>query len=110
MTAQLRTSSPLFDSDHLARYTGGDVALTQELTGLMCQQAERCLTLIEGQVDWREAAHTLKGAARGVGAFALAELCDPIESGDEAPDAALVAQLWTCLDATRAAIEAAQLR
>jgi HPt (histidine-containing phosphotransfer) domain-containing protein len=75
-------ASPLFDSVHLARYTGGDPALRDELLGLMCEQAHRCLAIMEAPSDpasWRAACHTLKGAARGVGAFALADVCDVAE-------------------------------
>mgnify|MGYP000471530223 CR=1 FL=1 len=72
-------ASPRFDSGHLARYTGGDPALRDELLELMCEQAHRCLAIMEAPSDpasWRAACHTLKGAARGVGAFALADVCD----------------------------------
>lgn len=83
-----RSPLPLFDAVHLARYTGGDEALKAELLGLMSDQARRCLGLMGEARDrssWRAAAHTLKGAARGVGAFALADLC---EQAEELPDMA----------------------
>lgn len=78
----LSSGSPLFDADHLARYTGGDPELQGELLGLMCEQADRCLAMMQHASDrtvWRTATHTLKGSARGVGAFALADLCEDAE-------------------------------
>ena len=77
-TAMKPVAPPLFDSVHLARYTGGDPALRDELLGLMCEQAHRCLAIMEAPSDpasWRAACHPLQGAARGVGAFALADVC-----------------------------------
>ncbi|WP_203294105.1 Hpt domain-containing protein [Maricaulis parjimensis] len=78
-----QAETPLFDRAHLDRYTGGDEALTAELLNLMCDQARRCLGLMETASDetaWTAATHTLKGAARGVGAFALADLCEQAEA------------------------------
>ncbi len=82
IAAMENSESPLFDAAHLARYTGGDVALRDELLGLMCDQARRCLAIMAAPTDvtaWQAACHTLKGSARGVGAFALADLCDAVE-------------------------------
>ena len=79
-------SSPVFDRAHLDRYTGGDDALTAELLGLMREQARRCIGLMADAHDvtaWQTATHTLKGAARGVGAFALADLCEAAENQPE---------------------------
>jgi HPt (histidine-containing phosphotransfer) domain-containing protein len=81
----------LFDQDHLARYIGSDEDLRTELLGLMKEQAKRCLDLMANANDrssWRIAAHTLKGAARGVGAFALADAC---EAAEEMPE-----ESWPC--------------
>ncbi|WP_291845361.1 Hpt domain-containing protein [Maricaulis sp.] len=86
IAAMKSTGSPLFDAAHLARYTGDDAALRAELLDLMCEQARRCLAIMEAPGDpasWRAACHTLKGAARGVGAFALADICDEVEPQPE---------------------------
>ena len=87
MVAETATSgAPLFDAAHLARYTGGDDALKAELLLLMSEQARRCIALMADAPDrssWRAAAHTLKGSARGVGAFALADLCEQVEEMPE---------------------------
>ena len=90
MTSQPPSSDrPVFDRAHLDRYTGGDAALNAELTGLMCDQARRCLAEMAARppaaAAWTAAAHTLKGAALGVGAFALADACARAETA--APEA-----------------------
>ena len=84
------------DLSHLARYTGGDKALNSEILRLFDGQISEMvgqLLLVLQQRDarkWREVAHTIKGAARGVGAFALgetaaeAEPLDPVVDPDRA--------------------------
>ena len=57
---------PPIDMVHLARQTGGDVDLEQELLALFADQCLRHLATLHGD-DTRlgsDAAHTLKGAAR----------------------------------------------
>jgi HPt (histidine-containing phosphotransfer) domain-containing protein len=84
------------DLNHLARYTGGDRTLNTEIlrlfNGQLGEMVGQLLTVLE-QRDarkWREVTHTIKGAARGVGAFAMgeaaaaAEPIDPILSHDRA--------------------------
>jgi HPt (histidine-containing phosphotransfer) domain-containing protein len=68
------------DLDHLDRYTGGDRSLNEEILRLFDNQCMEMVTHLEalaaGTVDlkrWKEITHTLKGAARGIGAFALAD-------------------------------------
>ena len=80
--------APLFDHEHLLRYTGDDVSLQRELIALMLDQAERCLGMMglaRERSEWRTAVHTLKGSSRGVGAFALGDLC---EQAEELPEVA----------------------
>ena len=79
--------APLFDPAHLARYTGDDADLKAELLALMCAQAERCIDRMGSARDhasWTTALHTLKGAARGVGAFALGDACEAAETQPQA--------------------------
>ena len=66
------------DIEHLNRYTGGDGVLNGEILQLFATQCremmDRLESLASGEADaksWRETTHTLKGAARGIGAFAL---------------------------------------
>ena len=70
------------DLEHLARQTGGDLALERELLVLFSQQCARHLRTIHGSADdnvRRDAAHTLKGAARAIGAWQVADAADLIE-------------------------------
>lgn len=88
--------APVFDREHLAQYTSGDAALEAELFGLLKEQAERCLDAMQATTDgnaWRAAAHTLKGASRGVGAFELAEACQRAEDATQASWPMAVADL-----------------
>lgn len=74
---------PVLDLDHLARYTAADEALEAELFALFGQQAQTCLARMAGTDDgeaFKAAAHTLKGAARGIGAMALGEACAHAEA------------------------------
>jgi HPt (histidine-containing phosphotransfer) domain-containing protein len=89
------TAAPI-DLDHLARYTGGDRTLNTEILRLFNGQVHNMvdeLLAVMQQRDvrkWRQVTHTLKGAARGVGAFAMgeaaaaAEPIDPTLSQDRA--------------------------
>ena len=60
------------DFGHLEGYAAGDEALVEEVLGLFREQAALWLPLLDpASADdaWRDAAHTLKGSALGVGAF-----------------------------------------
>lgn len=75
-------TKPVLDRDHLAQYTGGDAALEAELFGLLSAQIDSCISQLRStraEAGWAQAAHTLKGAARGVGAMALGEACAEAE-------------------------------
>src|SRR5215813_4773611 len=75
------------DLEHLNRYTGGNAALNQEILQLFDTQCQEMLVKLEelaNQNDlsgkgWKEITHSLKGAARGVGAFALADVAAEAE-------------------------------
>ena len=78
------------DMSHLARYTGGDRTLNTEIlrlfNGQLNDMVSQLLTVLQ-QRDvrkWREVTHTLKGAARGVGAFAVGEAAAAAEPIDPA--------------------------
>ena len=84
------------DLVHLARQTGGDAELERELLTLFAQQCARHLRTIHGgdAAARRDAAHTLKGAARAIGAWQVAEAADLIEqrlaaAGMAPPEAAM---------------------
>jgi len=98
------------DFDHLARQTFADRALERELLELFAAQ---CDVLVPAIGDARRpqdgvmAAHTLKGSARAVGAWALAALADRAETllgaGDADGVAILMADVITAAQAARAA-------
>lgn len=79
-------SSPeqrILDLVHLARQTFGDRELERELLALFEQQCRRLLPVLAGTgpaTERSDAAHTLKGAARAVGAWRLAAIADNLES------------------------------
>lgn len=91
-TAMARTEQPV-DIEHLNRYTGGDGVLNEEILQLFATQCREMMGRLEsvamGQADaksWRETTHTLKGAARGIGAFALGNAAAEAEkAGSERP-------------------------
>jgi HPt (histidine-containing phosphotransfer) domain-containing protein len=73
----------ILDTDHLDRMTSGDKALQAEVLDLFRHQAELWGRLLDPQFpadNWGDAAHTLKGAARGIGAKKLADVCQEAES------------------------------
>src|ERR1700742_5100555 len=84
----LSTEPTPIDLEHLARYTGGEKALNAEILKLFDSQ----VTDMVGQLNavlavrdtrrWREIAHTIKGAARGVGAFGMGEAAAAAEPVD----------------------------
>ena len=75
----------VLDLVHLARQTFGDRALGQELVILLEQQCRCLLPVLSGgaRADRSEAAHTLKGAARAVGAWRLARVAERLEDALE---------------------------
>lgn len=70
------------DLDHLRAQTLGNVDLQREVLHLFARQVAECIARIrasETVAVRSEAAHTLVGAARGVGAFSLAHVAGEIE-------------------------------
>ena len=69
------------DFGHLETYAGHDAALVEEVLELFCEQVRAWSRLLDPEAPtWRDAAHTLKGSALGVGAGALARACDAAET------------------------------
>ena len=70
------------DLVHLARYTMGNRSLEREVLRLFCCQSELYVERLRDAEDsaaWQEAAHTLKGSARGIGAWKVAEFAEKAE-------------------------------
>ena len=78
------------DLNHLSRMTLGDRALEREVLGLFERQIGLLMERIEAAAPpvAAAAAHTLKGSARGIGAFALAQAAGSVEEAAAAGDAA----------------------
>jgi HPt (histidine-containing phosphotransfer) domain-containing protein len=76
------------DLAHLARYTGGDRALDSEVLRLFVGQADQLIAKLRIHLDkadakgWHDVNHSLKGAARGIGAFAFADAAAEAEAID----------------------------
>lgn len=87
-TGQALVSKTPIDLEHLARYTGGDKTLNAEILRLFDGQITDMvaqLNAVRAVCDskrWREITHTIKGAARGVGAFAMGEVAAAAEPVD----------------------------
>jgi HPt (histidine-containing phosphotransfer) domain-containing protein len=90
---------PAVDLAQLARYTGGDRELNVEVLRLFEAQARILLENLRDALHerdartWTRAAHGLKGAARGIGAFALADAAAFLEPNDLSVEAAAIADL-----------------
>lgn len=81
------------DLVHLTRQTLGDRALEQEVLGMFVQQLgtfEDRLSKADA-TDRRMLAHTLRGSAAGVGAFAIADCAGKLE--DDPSSQALIEKL-----------------
>ena len=84
------------DLRHLEQYVFGDRSLLDEILTIFIEQATSWIERMDPALadeDWHLAAHTLKGAARGVGAWALGEVAEAAETlvgpGQETPRRAL---------------------
>lgn len=83
---------PAVDLDHLSRYTGGDEALNAEVLRLFDDQTSEMVERLQSILDtrdakaWKEVTHTLKGAARGIGAFPFADAAAAAEPIDPVRD------------------------
>ena len=70
-----RVSPYAIDHDHLRRYTMGDQQLELEVLDLFAGELPKTLGSLRAartDMEWKMAAHTLKGSARAVGAWRVA--------------------------------------
>ncbi|MBV8922825.1 Hpt domain-containing protein [Bradyrhizobium sp.] len=97
------------DLEHLGQSTLGNASLAREVLGLFADQAARVQRQLAAVPPHAGAlAHTLKGSARAIGAFAVADAAAALELAireGRAPTRAL-ADLDTAVKAARAAVEA----
>ncbi|MEO1719201.1 MAG: Hpt domain-containing protein [Pseudomonadota bacterium] len=71
------------DRSHLARYTFGDADLEAEILTLFVDQSMSLLQQLraaESQAAWRFATHSIKGSARAVGAWRVADVAQGLET------------------------------
>ena len=97
------------DFAHLRRMTLGDAALEREVLGMFSAQASRLVKSLAAQAaDAAVLAHTLKGSARAVGAFAVGDAAAHLEtlirSGSDRAEA--LSELDDAIMQARSAIEA----
>jgi len=91
---QAEPASRPVDFAHLARYTGGDAALNAEILRLFQGQIGEMVARLKDVIEaadgkaWHDINHSIKGAARGIGAFALADAAAAAEALDPATDPA----------------------
>ena len=97
------------DLEHLGRSTLGNSSLAREVLGLFADQAAR----VQGQLaaaphDAGALAHTLKGSARAIGAFAVADAAAALELAirEGQLSTGVLADLDAAVTAARAAVEA----
>lgn len=94
------------DQPHLARMTLGDAGLECEVLALFARQAASLMATLQAlPPDAAALAHTLKGSARAIGAFGVAEAAEELERAlrrDEAADA--LPALGFAVEAAREAI------
>ncbi|HEX4179212.1 MAG TPA: Hpt domain-containing protein [Caulobacteraceae bacterium] len=70
------------DFSYLETYAAHDQAVIDEVLALFREQASLWMRLMDPAAPgdaWRDGAHTMKGAALGVGATELAEVCAEAE-------------------------------
>ncbi|MDG2522558.1 Hpt domain-containing protein [Caulobacter segnis] len=73
--------SQAVDFPYLEGFAAGDFVVIDAVLGLFCEQAQIWIALLETDGDqWIDAVHTIKGAARGIGAFPLGEACEHAEA------------------------------
>lgn len=90
------------DLVHLSRQTMGDAALEAELLRLFDRQAHNIVSQLEIEIISKEThelqkrlslAHALKGSARAVGAFGVAEAAERLETASR-PDGSELRRLF----------------
>jgi HPt (histidine-containing phosphotransfer) domain-containing protein len=94
------------DLDHLARMTLGERSLECEVLALFDRQAGMLLGRMRDATPAVIAAtaHTLKGSARGIGAWRVAEAAEAVEQAAAADCAASIGNLRAAVDEASKAI------
>jgi HPt (histidine-containing phosphotransfer) domain-containing protein len=91
--------APMLDVGHFNMMTGDDRALQAEIVALFRGQVDQWRTgLRAGQNAQFKTAHTIKGAARGIGLWRLADACETVETVDRAKAGEAIACALALLD------------
>jgi HPt (histidine-containing phosphotransfer) domain-containing protein len=108
-------TAAMLDEAYLEQQTFGDAALAQELLMLFEGQCEKLAPVIADTAEVLQvrcdAAHTLKGGARAIGAFAVADLAEMLEGklrADGTTDEDRLAALHAAIARTRGVIAQAR--
>jgi HPt (histidine-containing phosphotransfer) domain-containing protein len=81
MPSQHTHDDRVLDRDHLRRMTLGDASLEREVLQLFVAQSRRIVDALAARpADAAALAHTLKGSARAIGAFGLADRAETLEA------------------------------
>ena len=97
------------DLDHLARMTLGDAELEHEVLAMFAEQSTRLIATMSAlPADASALAHKLKGSARGIGAFAVADAAAHLECAIRTNDhpSRAFAELKEAVAEAQSAIEA----
>ncbi|MEM7619787.1 MAG: Hpt domain-containing protein [Pseudomonadota bacterium] len=81
-----KSQSTPIDVEHLDKLTMGDVSVKEEVLKLFCEHSDSYIERLrssQSAKDWREAAHSLKGSARGIGAWHVATQAEKLEALNE---------------------------
>lgn len=66
---------------YLEDYTAHDAQVIDEVLALFREQAAMWSVMLDPDSEgWKDAVHTIKGAARGIGAFDLGDVCQACEN------------------------------
>jgi len=98
------------DREHLARFTLGNVELEHEILELFVQETDRLRCQLASASDgesWRRCCHSIKGSARGVGAFELGSLAAEAEALCWPQEPATLARHCAALEAAHARVRRA---
>jgi hypothetical protein len=102
-------AQPAIDLAHLGRMTLGEKSLEAEVLALFDRQAGMLFARMENAQPAAAAAfaHTIKGSARGIGAWRVAAAAEAVEraAGGSADLAATIAGLAVAIDEAREEIE-----
>ncbi|HZV84173.1 MAG TPA: Hpt domain-containing protein [Brevundimonas sp.] len=103
----LRDLSGAVDFTVLETTTGGDDGIGEEVLGLFAQQAALWSPMLDVRDEgWRDAVHTLRGAAAGIGAGPLAEACQAAEAADKSAAPPLLDRVHDALEIALADVAA----